>query len=117
MANPNPNRGEGSPFPNPDRRRRDPSFNEYRMKIEIPSFSRNLDIESFLDWVYEVEKYLGKACQVRDIQAQMRSGHMVRPAANHNETPRQVTSDDMEVHKAAPISPSIRLSTDPLQSI
>ena len=26
-----------------------PSPNEYRMKIEISSFSENLDIESFLD--------------------------------------------------------------------
>jgi len=54
MENPNPNRGEGFPFPNPDRRRGDPSPNEYQMKIEIPSFSENLDIESFLDWVYEI---------------------------------------------------------------
>ena len=49
MANLNPNRGEGFSFSNPDRRRGDPSPNEYRMKIKIPSFSENLDIESFLD--------------------------------------------------------------------
>jgi len=59
MANPNPNRGGGFPFPNHDRGRGDSSPNEYRMKIEIPSFSRNLDIESFSDWVYEVEKFFG----------------------------------------------------------
>ena len=57
MANPNPNKGEGLSFPNLNSRRGDPSPNEYRMKIEIPSFSGNLDIESFLDWVYEVEKF------------------------------------------------------------
>ena len=27
------------------------------MKIEIPSLGGNLDIESFLNWVYEVEKF------------------------------------------------------------
>ena len=27
------------------------------MKIEIPSFSENIDIEYFLDWVYEVKKF------------------------------------------------------------
>ena len=31
------------------------------MKIEIPSFSENLDIESLLYWVYEVEKFFDMA--------------------------------------------------------
>jgi len=26
------------------------------MKVDIPSFSENLDIESFLYWIYEVDK-------------------------------------------------------------
>ena len=57
MMNPNPNRGEGFPFPNLDRRRGNPSPNKYRMKIEIPFFSGNFDNKSFVDWVYEVEKF------------------------------------------------------------
>ena len=61
MANHNPNKGGGFFFPNHDRRRRDSSPNEYRMKIEISSFSENHDIESFLDWVYEVEKFFDMA--------------------------------------------------------
>jgi len=61
MANPNPNRRAIFLFPNPDRRRGDLSSNKYRMKIKILSFSGNLDIKSFLDWVYEVEKFFDMA--------------------------------------------------------
>jgi hypothetical protein len=50
---PNPNRRR---FPNPI-----PNHQEYRMKVEIPSFSGNLEIEPFLDWIYEVEKFFDMA--------------------------------------------------------
>jgi len=57
----NPNRGDGFPFPNHDRRREYSNPNEYRMTIEILSFSGNLDIESFLHWAYEIEKFFDMA--------------------------------------------------------
>ena len=50
MTNPNPNRGGEFSFSNHDKRRDYSSPNEYRMKIEISSFSGNLDIESSLNW-------------------------------------------------------------------
>jgi len=61
-ANQNPNRRGGFPFPTSHRRRGEPSSNEYLMNIKIPFFNENLDIESFLDWVYEVEKFSDMAC-------------------------------------------------------
>jgi len=27
------------------------------MKVDIPSFNENFNIESFLDWIYEVDKF------------------------------------------------------------
>ena len=66
FANPNPNmRGR---FSNPNRKSiflylnhvREggyPSPNKYSMKVEISFFSGNLDIESFLDWIYEEDKF------------------------------------------------------------
>jgi len=30
---------------------------KYKMKVNIPSFSGNLDIEFFLDWIYDVYKF------------------------------------------------------------
>jgi len=48
-------------YPNHSREEGYPSPNEYRMKVEISSFSENLDIEFFLDWIYEVEKFFDMA--------------------------------------------------------
>ena len=49
MANLNLNRGGRFLFLNHDKRISDLGPNEYMIKIEIPSFSGNLNIESFLD--------------------------------------------------------------------
>ena len=70
FTNPNPNRRGG--FSNPNRRARFsypnygreegyPSPKEYKMKVKILSFSENLDIESFLDQIYEVDKFFDMA--------------------------------------------------------
>ena len=57
----NPNRGSRFPYPSNGRERGQPNPNGYRIKVEILSFSENLDIESFLDWIYEVEKFFHMA--------------------------------------------------------
>jgi len=44
---------------------------EYRMKVDIPSFSGNLDIESFLDWIYEVDKFFDMAYVLREKQVKL----------------------------------------------
>jgi len=31
------------------------------MKLDIPTFSENLDIESFLNWIYKVDKFFDMA--------------------------------------------------------
>ena len=31
------------------------------MKVDIPSFSENIGIKSFLNWIYEVEKFFDMA--------------------------------------------------------
>jgi len=61
IANPNPNRRGEFPFPNPDRGRGEPSSNKCQIKINIPSFNRNLDIKSFLDWVYVFKNFFNMA--------------------------------------------------------
>jgi len=46
---PSPNRRGRFSYPNHSKKGGCPSLSENRIKIEIPSFSENLDIESFLD--------------------------------------------------------------------
>ena len=57
--------GEEDFFPSHDSKRDYSSPNEYRMKIEIPSFSGDLHIEFFLGWVYEVERFFDMATSPR----------------------------------------------------
>ena len=48
-------------FPNHDRREENSSPDQYWIKIEIPFFRENLEIEFFFGWVYEVEKFFDMA--------------------------------------------------------
>ena len=50
-----------TPTGNHDREGGYPNPHEYMMKVGIPSFSRNLDIGSFLNWIYEVDKFFDMA--------------------------------------------------------
>ena len=81
MANPDPNRRGGFSFLNHDRRRDYSSPNECRMNFEIPSFSVNLDIESFLDWLYEVKffdmAYIPKEKHVNFVAYKFKEGATV----------------------------------------
>ena len=75
------------------------------MKVEILSFSRNLDIEFFLDWIYEVEKFFDMAYvlaekQVKLVVYKLKGGDgMVRPIANHKKTSRQAKRNDKVAHE------------------
>ena len=106
LANPNPSRKGGFSFPNHDKGREYSSPNEYKMKI--PSFSENFDIESFLDWVYKVEKFFDMAyvpeekC-IKFVAYKLKEeGHVVGAITNHEEKPRQATRDDIETHEITP---------------
>ena len=93
IINHNPNRGGGFLFPNHDRSRDYSSPNEYRIKTRIPSFSENLNIESFLDQISEVLKFFDMTCISEENmsslwhKAQGRRSRMLRLITSHKETP------------------------------
>ena len=51
------------------------------MKIEIPYFSGNLDIESFLEWVYKVEKFFDIAYVSKEKHVKFATYKLKRGAA------------------------------------
>jgi len=67
------------------------------MKVEIPYFSRNLDVESFLDWIYEVEKFFDMTCvpaekQVKFVTYKLKRGAgRIMGRTNHRKTSRKAT--------------------------
>jgi len=73
------------------------------MKVDIPFFSENLDIESFLDWIYKVGKFFDMTSQICGVQTQQRIICMVRSIANLTKVSKRVTRDDMETPEATPI--------------
>jgi len=89
MVNPNPNLEGGFLFPNHDMRRDYSSLNEYIMKIEIPFFNGNLDMEFFLDWSMKWRSSSTwlmssrRSMSSSRLQAQGRSNRMVGPITNH----------------------------------
>ena len=54
------------------------------MKIEIPSFSGNLNIESFLDWVYEVKKLFNMAYVPQERHVKFVTYKLSREEQSHN---------------------------------
>ena len=79
------------------------------MKVDIPSFGENLDIESFLNWIYEVDKFFdmtyvlhGEISQICSVQAQERRSRMVESIASLTKTSKKATYDDTEAHEATP---------------
>ena len=76
------------------------------MKDDIPSFSRNLNIESFLNWIYEVDKffdiaYIPMEKQVKFWQTSSRA-EQPHGGINTNLTKglMKATRDDMEAQEA-----------------
>jgi len=51
------------------------------MKVDIPSFNENLDIESFLDWIYEVDKFLDMAYVLMEKQVKFLARKLKEGAA------------------------------------
>ena len=72
------------------------------MKIEISSFSRKFDIESFLDWVFEVEKFFDMAYVPKEKHIKFVAYKLKGGAAtwwDHKKAPRQTACDDVAVYE------------------
>jgi len=69
-------------------------------------FSENLDIESFLDLIYKVDKffdiaYVSMGKQDKFVTCKFKEGAAAwwGSITNHKETSRQITCNDVEAHK------------------
>ncbi|GMN35543.1 hypothetical protein TIFTF001_005360 [Ficus carica] len=48
-----------------------PYEQNYKLKFDLPSFDGHLDIESFLDWIYQVENYFERMSVPENVQVRL----------------------------------------------
>ena len=76
------------------------------MKVGIPSFSGNLDIEYFLDWIYKMDKFFDMAYvsmkkQIKFVVYKLKGGAAAwwDQLQISRRRRRKATRDDMEAHE------------------
>ena len=82
--------------------KRNSNSNEYWIKVQISSFSGNLDIKSFLNWIYEVDNFFDIAYVLIEKQVKFvvyKGGVVEGSIANYKKTSWQATRDDVEAHE------------------